>query len=528
MLKSALAGLQSADAFLDTIPEEEPVAPYRMQTLSAASAVASSDTDDNNSNKNNVLEGQTTKKRRRKGPASVTSSNFAIIDTTDAQEESNRKDENGGKIGPSFCTKRWTLYGLVVLGVLAGISVGAYFIATNANGRFDEPSMSPTSDSTFPPIIYLEMDSDFPTQSPELSEDESEAIDDVLLQVSSAEDYLNPKTPQGRCRLWIKEEDSFKMRVSTVGEGPIVQRYVICVLYYAMNGVEWVNTTASPLDPNLHECDAIHVGCRKETREVVWLDMEAVNLQGSIPTEIIQLSALNALDFSENRIVGRIPQGLLELEKLSSIDLSSNALTGTIPSITTPTGSYSPLEFLVLDDNLLSGTLPLFATLRRLKVEKNLFTGFDPGYPELTSLQSWTMWGNKIRGSLPDSWDAPSLSHLDLALNAWTGTIPESLWNLPSMRSLVLHDASLTGSLPESVVSQHWKYLLLYSNQLVGSIPQSLTVGWDNVTQILLHNNSLTGSIPEDSCSQWPLIEVLETDCLRDNLTCSCCTKCHP
>lgn len=56
------------------------------------------------------------------------------------------------------------------------------------------------------------------------------------------------------------------------------------------------------------------------------------NLTGSIPVEIGQLKALQALELLGNNFSGRIPDELSNLTNLERMDLSNNNLSGRIPS----------------------------------------------------------------------------------------------------------------------------------------------------------------------------------------------------
>ena len=540
------SSLPAADGFLDTIPEDQSVAAQRVQNLSGASVVGSNDSEREEDNGEGPQKQEQhggaprvrTKKRRTKGPGSVTSSNHAIIDDGPPETRKNNRPGTSGETSTtsvSCTTKRlmiWFSVSLLVVAVLAG---GLHSLIrpntdrSKESNKADAPmssSLVPTPDLTFPPNLYFEVDSEIPTASPAVIQAGISGIDNVISQMSSADDFLDPDTPQGICRSWITET----VDTSTAEETSIVQRYVLCVLYYTTLGDEWtlMNGTMLFLDPDLNECDWKKVGCVDDV--VGYLSLPDSNLQGSIPSELIHLSGLEYLRLGENRLKGTIPLGLLELKKLVWLDLSSNALTGTIPSSatspSTPT-QYSPLQVLYLDDNQLKGTVPFFDTLQRMRVQNNMLTGFDPGYSTLESLERWKMYNNSIRGPLPSFWDAPNLKYVDLALNEWTGSIPESLWNLPLLEALVLHDAKLTGTLPESTVSDHWRYVWLHANRLSGSIPLSFASNWGNVTHIVLHDNALTGEVPEENCGQWPILERMETDCNRSNLTCACCTTCH-
>lgn len=559
------------DAFLDTIPEDQSVAQQRVSNLSAASAVASSDSDDEedennpqrrqqrrqNKNKSSTKQSSNnnhnnnhhhiSSRRGLRSPGSVASSNNAIIESgLDETSSSAQQKKPSGASPRHLCGKGRSVTFYILLSVmLVGISIGVYFIVTRtgpsstssseedplpSNGGTAASSGSPTPELTFPPNFYIDMETDPPSFAPSMNLNDMADIDETLLKITSPADYFDELTPQGTCRYWLTRYDQLQVTVASYGEEAVQQRYILCVLYHATNGpTEWLDAALPFLDEELHECDWEGISC-EESESVAILYLSERNLQGRIPSELIHLSHLQLLSLGENKLTGTIPQGLLELPRLIYIDLSSNSLTGNIPSTaTSPTtlSRYSPLEVLYLDGNLLEGTVPFFDTLERMRVQRNLFTGFDPGYASLQSLTSWKMYDNAISGPLPEIWNAPDLFYVDLALNQWTGAIPESLWNLPSLKSLVLHDAALTGTLPESTVSDHWEYLWIHSNLLTGTIPPTFGSDWANVTELLLHNNSFTGTILTAQCDQWPYLNRLETDCNRADLICTCCTVCH-
>nr|XP_025649878.1 receptor-like protein 6 isoform X2 [Arachis hypogaea] len=63
---------------------------------------------------------------------------------------------------------------------------------------------------------------------------------------------------------------------------------------------------------------------------IQWLGLSRCNLNGEIPTWIMNLTTLNHLDLHENNLQGEIPYFLFILENLTGLDLNGNVLEGQI------------------------------------------------------------------------------------------------------------------------------------------------------------------------------------------------------
>ena len=104
-----------------------------------------------------------------------------------------------------------------------------------------------------------------------------------------------------------------------------------------------------------------------------------MNLSGSIPVEIGQLTSLRSLDFSDNQITGPIPDAIGALTKLETLNLNHNEIEGEIP---TAIGALTKLETLNLGHNNLSGNLPSemkgLASLEELQLQDNKLVGEIP------------------------------------------------------------------------------------------------------------------------------------------------------
>jgi hypothetical protein len=91
-----------------------------------------------------------------------------------------------------------------------------------------------------------------------------------------------------------------------------------------------------------------------------------------------------------------------------------------------------------------------------------------------------------------------NLTYLLLYENQLTGTIPTELGNLINLTYLQLHNNQLTGTIPTELGSlSHLTYLYLYDNQLIGTIPTELG-NLSHLTDLYLYANQLTGTIPTE------------------------------
>lgn len=105
-------------------------------------------------------------------------------------------------------------------------------------------------------------------------------------------------------------------------------------------------------------------------------------MTGIVRDTFSRFSALESIDFSNNRLTGAIPTRLFNLPNIKTIHLATNAFDGTIPQ---NLGNAPELRALLLQQNALSGTVPAI------------------GESRLQSLQQMKLFDNQLSGSLPDS-----------------------------------------------------------------------------------------------------------------------------
>ncbi|CAA7033121.1 unnamed protein product [Microthlaspi erraticum] len=203
--------------------------------------------------------------------------------------------------------------------------------------------------------------------------------------------------------------------------------------------------TSSPSSSSVDVCNWFGVKCNNESTRVIELDISGQDLRGEISPSIASLTALTVLDLSRNFFTGQIPPEIGSLHKtLKQLSLSENLLQGNIPQ---ELGSLNRLVYLDLGTNRFTGQIPV-----------ELF----------------------CNGS------SSSLQYIDLSNNSLTGEIP--LKNHCHLKEL--------------------RFLLLWSNKLVGNVPSSLSNS-TNLKWIDLESNLLTGELPSQVISKMPQLQFL-------------------
>ena len=256
---------------------------------------------------------------------------------------------------------------------------------------------------------------------------------------------------------------------------------------------------------------------------VTRLYLNGLGLDGTIPSELSNLSALRVLHLHDNELTGTIPSDLGGLTKLNYLYAHNNDLTGEIPaelgglaslrrlflhsndltgSIPAELGKLKSLTHLWLKDNDLTGVIPAelgdMSSLDWLHIAENDISGGIPAeLGSLTKLRRFYAYENDLSGPIPGEFGSLTrLTHIVAQENDLSGELPEELGNLTNLVWLGLYDNDLEGEIPEEMGElAKLQRLYLHHNELSGEIPEELGE-LSEMTNLWLNHNYLSGQIP--------------------------------
>ncbi|WMV56534.1 hypothetical protein MTR67_049919 [Solanum verrucosum] len=186
------------------------------------------------------------------------------------------------------------------------------------------------------------------------------------------------------------------------------------------------------------------------------LNLRRNNLKGEILPCFGNISPLQFVMMSHNNLSGELPSSICNLKSLQILDLGRNSLKGAIPQCFGNMSGH--LEVLDMQHNNLSGTLP---------------TTFRAG-----TFRSFNLHGNKIKGKIPQSLvNCKEMQVLDLGDNQLKDTFPMWLGTLPKLRVLSLRSNKLHGpirTLRSENIFLELRMLDISSNAFTENLPMSL------------------------------------------------------
>ncbi|PRQ47150.1 putative leucine-rich repeat-containing, plant-type, leucine-rich repeat domain, L [Rosa chinensis] len=290
------------------------------------------------------------------------------------------------------------------------------------------------------------------------------------------------------------------------------------------------------------------IGSLSQLKELKLAD---ANFSGPVPPQLGNLSNLHTLDLSWNELVSSESiEWLSHLSSLRYLNMSDVDLSKVVnwPQSLSKLTSLIELQLLVCrlpDVNLRSLSFINSSTsLQVLDLSSNslnssVFHWIANVSNNFVNIQ---LSSNLLKGPIPDVFTSMlSLVALDLSYNQLEGGIPEGFQNLCSLESLTLLSNSLSENIIDSIKTlscaentletlnlrenQFWgslpnlkrfsklRELDLSSNQLNGSLPES--VGQlSSLEQLFLSENSLTGVITESHFLNLSRLQMLS---LSDN-----------
>lgn len=217
----------------------------------------------------------------------------------------------------------------------------------------------------------------------------------------------------------------------------------LIALYNSTNGPEW--NRPWDLEKPAFFWDGVIVS---SSGRVVGLALDDNNLDGTLPTEIGDLSALRGLILGGNELKGGLPAQLGDLTELEALILRDNEFSGSIP---VELGSLTKLFELNLAINSLTGGIPTelgaLTMLETLSLNSNDLTGEIPvALASLTNLNGLGLGSNSLSGTIPDELSSlTNLEQLDISENELSGEIPASFSSLTSLDEILINDNRISG-----------------------------------------------------------------------------------
>ncbi|GMI90201.1 hypothetical protein like AT3G47570 [Hibiscus trionum] len=253
------------------------------------------------------------------------------------------------------------------------------------------------------------------------------------------------------------------------------------------------NLLASNWSANSSVCSWAGVSCAAKHGRVRGLDLSNMNLTGTIPPQLGNLSFLASLNLSYNNLHGPLPRELGQLNRLKLIDLSNNFFTGGIPA---SIDGCEKLQTLYLHTNRFDGSIPRsIGNLTRLTT---LYLGEIPSeIGNLKSLEILYVSNNSLSGEIPQ--EIGNLQNLEILyfdINNLSGQIPTSIDGCRNLQELYLDSNSLNGSIPKNIGNlTQLTMLYLGDNNFEGEIPPEIG-NLRKLNVLLVSDNYLSGEIP--------------------------------
>ncbi|XP_015169236.1 probable LRR receptor-like serine/threonine-protein kinase At3g47570 [Solanum tuberosum] len=250
---------------------------------------------------------------------------------------------------------------------------------------------------------------------------------------------------------------------------------------------------------------------------VIELNISGMDITGTIPPELGNLSFLVSLDLSKNNFHGELPPELLRgrnhisgsipstigngLPNIEGIYLVGNNINGALPS---SISNLSKLEFLELGGNELTGSIPEslgnLRLLRNLNLYGNSFTSELSFITPLANCENMTrllLPFNPLNAMLPKSvGNLSSLNYFSAISCNLKGQIPDEIGNMRKLSTLELDDNDLTGIIPTTINSlKNLQRLSLGANRISGPF-QIVLCELPNLGMLNLSQNQMWGNIP--------------------------------
>jgi len=301
---------------------------------------------------------------------------------------------------------------------------------------------------------------------------------------------------------------------------PTIERDALIALYNSANGSNWdVNinwNTAEPVDT--------WSGVIVANGHVTELVLAAINLEGTIPTQIGDLTSLTTLIFTGNDLLtGNIPSTISNLVNLNDLVLESCQLTGNLPSLSTSVSNVyidgNHFNFSNLENEFAnyqtSTSIFNYAPQRKIDTEETIDIINGASYTMTMGLTSpnnryqWLKNGIVIPGATQKDYTISNATAADVG--DYHCVVVNDIVTGLTLERFPIH---ITVSADPCVVSQIERDALIALYNATGGANWNNSTNWNtnfsvcdwsgvtvvngNVTELSLINNNLIGTIPSE------------------------------
>ncbi|XP_065855179.1 receptor protein kinase TMK1-like [Euphorbia lathyris] len=251
-------------------------------------------------------------------------------------------------------------------------------------------------------------------------------------------------------------------------------------------------------------CQWTHVSCDTGKTRVTAIQIGRQNLEGTLPPDLKNLTALKRFEVMFNNLTGALPS-LSGLSSLEVIYLHNNGFT-SIPSdffdgmnsLATVSLDYNPFQPWEIPSSLQSAT-----TLKEFSANGANIIGKIPEFfnnDAFPGLEILHLAMNSLEGGLPANFSRASLI-TSMWLNGQKSTSQLNgsiavLQNMTGLTEFWLHGNQFTGPLPEFEGFNGLNTAGFRDNQFTGTVPASL-VNLPTLSVVNLTNNLFQGPTPK-------------------------------
>ncbi|OMO92554.1 hypothetical protein COLO4_17490 [Corchorus olitorius] len=115
-------------------------------------------------------------------------------------------------------------------------------------------------------------------------------------------------------------------------ESPNITTDQLALLAFKANVHDSQNLLTANWSSTTSVCNWIGVSCGSKHQRVTYLNLSSMNLTGTLPPDLGNLSFLSWLDIKNNSFLGSLPVELSNLRRLTYISFAMNNFTGEIPT----------------------------------------------------------------------------------------------------------------------------------------------------------------------------------------------------